>query len=253
MRGLPSKSWFTIGVLVVAGVLGAFLLLARGVTWDAEDTEPLAIISPEEPVEPDVENSCRELGVIDTSCTDFEALVSNLATAPLAYNKPEEMVRGRQEEVSLVIDLTGEIDLEDELADVPGEVVQGETKVARHMSAELRGGAFSIDPQGLQKKLITAVSVNRWDWTVTPTEEGENQRLRLTVYVHIAENGVVSEPIRWKTFDAEIPVDVTTWDQVQDVVTKINPVFAFVVTFVGAGWAVFMWWRRKKWRLDKDG
>lgn len=198
--------------------------------------------------------NCARLGIIavDGQCTDYEAAIEGLAEAPLAYNRPVSMTRGVTQEISLVLDLDQQGAPATQLRGLSGEIVQATTKVARHMSAELRGVAFEIDPKEPQRRLVTAAAPVQWTWAVKPIEEGEAQFLTLEVHAHIEAEGAVSQPIKIRTFRDEILVEVTTWDRVTDVAAEIKPIHALVVAVIGSGWGLFVWWRRKKWRVEPD-
>jgi hypothetical protein len=194
---------------------------------------------------------------------NYEKVVEQLREAPLAYNKPDTMVRGRPTLISLVIDVSNQEDLAKEFTGQEGEVVKATTKIARQMSAELTGNAFNIEePKGNQQKIITEVARTRWDWQVTPIEEGKNKILVLSVYAHIeivkkdGDIHILLPPVPIRTFRTEIQVYVNTYDRIVDAATAFSQIHAGIIgiiTLTGSLWGVFVWWRRKQWRGQEAG
>jgi hypothetical protein len=62
--------------------------------------------------------------------------------------------------------------------------------------------------------LIEPGTSGLWSWRVTPKHEGENRRMLLQVY-GVQRDGAFSNPVLIKTYQEEIPVDVTAWDRAQ--------------------------------------
>ncbi len=196
----------------------------------------------------ELRDPCALLGVVEGEgeCLHIEEIVAGLKKAPLSYNRVTEMVRGERTPLALIVDLSGQADAEEEFTGLDGQLVTAETEVTRHMSAELSGSAFDIEPKGAHRKLITSVAPTRWDWTVTPIEQGKGKLLLLQVFVHIERNGEVSPPITIDTFRDLIAVEVTAWDRVTDVVAAVNPVYAFGVAVITGISGLYTWWRRKR-------
>lgn len=187
---------------------------------------------------------CAELGVIvdgEQSCIDYETVLAGLKSAPLAYNRPERMVRDRVTDISLVIDPTVAPDPAGALSEFSGEPVEAETKIARHMSARLSGAAFEITPDGFQKKLISAAAPTQWVWGVVPREGGSDKVLTLEVFAHVVAGERVSEPVTLRTFHDKIVVDVSTLDWLNDIISKIKPIYAFIATVIAGLAGAFVW------------
>jgi hypothetical protein len=176
----------------------------------------------------------------------------SLRKAPLAYNKPDTMTRGDRTAISLVIDATPNAEPAQRLVGFEGFVIQNTTKIARHMSAELKGEEFTVEPSEPQRRLVTAASAVEWRWYVTPQEAGKDKLLVLDVYAHLEEDNEISLPIVIRTFRDRIRVEVTTWDRIIDASSAIGAVNAFVAAIVGSGWGLFVWWRKKSWRRESD-
>ncbi|MBL3574637.1 hypothetical protein JMK10_05270 [Rhodovulum sulfidophilum] len=191
--------------------------------------------------------NCLRYGVVG-HCRDVDLILANLGTADIAYNKPDSMIRGKPGIISFVVDLSPQEVPSDAFDGLPGQIVRADVPVSRYISAELWGAedVFKISPAGPVRKQIFASSENRWDWTVKPLLGGA-QVLKLKTYVHLTENGAPRGAIGWKTFEATIPVKVTTSDRIRDMAAEIQPIHAivlFVMSLAGGAWANLR--RRKK-------
>ncbi|WP_282608032.1 hypothetical protein [Pelagibius sp. Alg239-R121] len=195
--------------------------------------------------------SCLSQGIISASqdCLDIAALVKKLAKAPIAYNRPQTMYRGEPEQISLVIDPAGTADLKVEMRALTGEVIETKTEVTRKMSAEIAGSLFEIMPAGAQLKTLSPIVPTRWDWRITPQKEGDAP-LTLNVYVVFEQAGEKKEVVAVRSYTDPIQVDVHAIDQVGDVVSRAEPIYAFVAT-VTTGLFGFCVWLVTRWRKLK--
>jgi hypothetical protein len=190
-------------------------------------------------------SECLALGIVSGDiCYDYKAIYDSLRRAPLAYNRPDKMTLGRRAEVSLVIDPTDTSDPAAALEGLEGSIVEGTTKISLNMSAQLQGAAFRMEPDGLQRKLVTSGTPTRWTWFVTPLEAGDDKIITLDVYAHIQDGDNVLEPFSVRTYRDRISVDVATWDYVVSMVQDLTPVHAFVVALFGTLSGIAAWaWR----------
>lgn len=198
--------------------------------------------------------NCLVLGISSVSeCPDIEAIYDSLKEAPLAYNRPQMMTLGQRHELSLVIDPRAGAEPAAGLNLLEGTIVEDTTKISLHMSAELRGRAFEVEPAGLQRRLVSPVALTRWSWFVTPLEAGEDQLITLNVYANIETGTVDLAPLSVRTFRDRIRVDVATWGYVMDIVNELSPVYTFVVAACGTlfGAAAWLWERRPRSRRQR--
>lgn len=197
--------------------------------------------------------SCINQGIISTSqdCLDLVALVEKLSTAPIAYNRPENMYRGEPEQISLVIDPLGATNLKAQMRALTGPVVETETQITRNMSAEITGSLFEIAPSGVQTKTLSPLVPTRWDWRITPQKEGDAP-LTLNIYVIFDQGDGRRESIAIRNYTDPVQVHVHAIDKVGDVVARAEPVYAFLATVV-TGLFGFCVWLITRWRKLKGG
>jgi hypothetical protein len=183
------------------------------------------------------EDECRALGVLD-NCPDLNAVLNRLLERPLEYNHPSTMLLGRKTEITLVLrtdwegkDLPTEVS--QELKGLPGEVKQGLSKITRVMSAELTGREFEITPASRQERTVVPPQPVSWSWQVSPTETGDKKPLKLRLYAHLQGGSGTMPPILVKTLDANIDVDVTTWDWVVNQARTLEPIYAIGAALLG--------------------
>ncbi len=191
---------------------------------------------------------CLKIGIIseENDCTKYEKILDGLKEAPLAYNRPDSMIRGEATEISLIIDPTKMQDPTIGLAKLEGNIVKNISKISRYMSAELSSIDFNIKPAGLQQKLVTSFSPTRWTWKVVPVVAGEGKLITLDVYAHIKQNNQISDPITVRTFRDRIKVDVKVWDQILDLVKDVQPIHTFVIAILGGLGTFYLWWKLRK-------
>ncbi len=195
---------------------------------------------------------CRALGVLG-KCPDLKAVFDQLLQKPVEYNHPDKMLLGRKTEIALVIrtdwegkDLPKEVS--DELKGLPGAVKQGVSKITRIMSAELSGSDFEISPSGSQERTVVPPEPVSWNWQVMPTDTGKDKRLKLRLYAHLEGPGGAMPPVLVKTLDANIDVDVTTWDWMVNQARTLEPFYAVTAGLLGLLTAIltFLFARKRK-------
>ncbi|MDA1100422.1 MAG: hypothetical protein O2967_15705 [Proteobacteria bacterium] len=203
---------------------------------------------PAEPARP-IDN-CARLAIIggQGDCDTYEEITKILDTAPLAYNRPDTMVRGDTIEISLVIDPTEQGKPSARLKGLIGKIVDEKIKVSRTMSAELHGINFRVEPKGPQKRLVTKVAPVRWDWAVTPLVAGRDMALTLDVNIHFQEQGKVSLPVTVRAYRDRIFVDVAAWDRIKDIMAEITLVHTFLAAVLGSGGLLgaIAWYRSRR-------
>ncbi len=197
---------------------------------------------------------CVSLGITSEDCIDYESIISQLTMVTVAYNRPESMILDEPIDISLVLgEVVGESP-EDLLEGLPGDIEVTKTVMGRNMSAELQGAAFEVTPAGLQERLVMQSGATYWTWRVVPRSKGQYP-LTLSIYVHVGGYGDLSAPIAIQTFRDQIEVKVRAWDQVADFITEgVNPVYTLIAAVAGISgivWGGFVWWRKKKWRIEK--
>ncbi len=172
--------------------------------------------------------------------------LTNFPKGRFTYNRLKTMWRDVPETVVLKLNLASET-----TPTIPpslrGEPKVGETAITPEMSVELRGTAgLVVKPSGPVRKRISNIAPTAWQWDVTPKTEKE-QIMTLIIYIHVDDK----EPFTLKTFEDEIHVKVTTWQQVKDVISEINPVWAFFAGAIPAIWAAWKWIRRQPRKSQK--
>lgn len=161
------------------------------------------------------------------------------------------MYRGEPEQISLVIDPTGRADLKLEMRALTGPVIETDTEITRKMSAEVTGSLFEIAPAGAQTKTLSPLVPTRWDWRITPQKEGDAP-LTLNIYVIFEQDGKKRETVAVRNYTDPIQVQVHAIDKVGDVVARVEPIYAFLVTVV-TGLFGFCLWLLARWRRLKGG
>jgi hypothetical protein len=176
--------------------------------------------------------------VLTAGCPDLNNVLAKLLEKPLEYNHPGVMYQYRKTEIGLVLrtdwegkDLPPEVS--EEMKNLPGEVQQGLTKVTRVMSAELSGRDFDIAPTGRQERTVIIPQPVTWNWQVQPKESGPSKPLKLQLYAHIEGQNGTMPPILIKTLDADINVDVRTWDWILAQVRNLEPIYAVIAALLG--------------------
>jgi hypothetical protein len=200
-------------------------------------------------------NRCKRFGFVSSDCTDYEEILKGLAEAWTAYTCPKQMWKEREETVVFILDATktnalSEATAKKEMAallDVPPEkVIPKLTRIARQMSASLTGASFKIEPSGLQTMTVTEAAPVRWEWRVTPTEQGQ-RKLSLTLFVSVGKDEADTYPIQIKTLSEQIDVRVSTWDQALSLLPGVNSLFVAIGGIVTSIMIALGWLYRKAW------
>ena len=195
---------------------------------------------------------CLQLGVSSGSddCGLYESLLSNLRESSFFYNKLTKMTVGEVAEINLALNPSNSEEAKAQLKELKGVAAEGKSKIARHMSAELFGASFEVNPSGPQKRVVLDSNTTKWKWKVKPLKEGTEELLTLDVYVHLEVNGKLSPPITIKTYREKILVDVSGWDAINSFVATWSSIIGLLLTIVGSVWTAYLWFRSKKWKLD---
>jgi hypothetical protein len=165
------------------------------------------------------------------------------------------MWKNRPETVALVLDATKTSDIPQKIAQKqmatllgapPENTIAKLTKFARHMSASLSGASFKIEPSGPQKLVVTEAAPVRWEWQVTPTEEGD-KTITLTLSVEVGEDEEKTHPVQIKTLVERINVDVTTWEQALSIIPGLNSLVVAIASLVTIFITSIAWLYRRAW------
>ncbi len=199
-------------------------------------------------------DECFQLGVFQEgkNCNLYEQMLQSLKSAKIFYNNPTKMTVSETVEISLALNPANPSEAQAQLTDLTGTPTSGESKIARHMSAEITGANFVVEPPGLQKRLILENNTTTWKWKVTPLKKGKEELLTLDVYAHFEVNGETSPAIAIKTYREKILVEVTAWDSLKNTVSQWTPIIALLLTLIGAFWGLYRWVREKQWRAPSN-
>ena len=197
----------------------------------------------------------RERSIIKEAPTEEAALrdrlMQSMRTARYAFNHPDVLYLTRRAQITLTLAADDRAALEalkkqfDQTVD--GTVKTGTTKYTAVMSATLAGRAFKIEPAGEQTRAVflNAEGPVEWTWFVEPLEPGQGKLLRLNLYASVDQPNQRTAPIRIKTFEARINVDVKTWDRLLFEARRMTPIsqaltgLGGLVAFVGFLGAVY--------------
>lgn len=156
----------------------------------------------------------------------------NRPPAKLALNKPVD--------VSLVVNATAdETAGKEALEGFKGEVVERDVELSDTVSAQLTGAGFDITSQTVERQRLSGRTVNRWQWRVTPTEEGEHT-LMLEIFGY-ATGSLDAEPL--DAYRDVIAVEVEQLDQIVSWAKGVQPLFAVLAALAGIGSACFAFLR----------
>ena len=203
------------------------------------------------------ESDCAAMGELtaDGTCVDYDKVLANLKTVPLAYNHPDNMYLGKKTQISLLLKTNADQDLARELEDLSGVVKEGKSKISRIMQAELKGAVFDIDPPGPQKRIVTGLAPVRWSWFVKPLEPGTDKALVLEVSAILREGNKELPPVAIRTYRTKIHVDVKWWDRMLYEVKSLDPLYQLFGALGGLasaglfGWRIFRRMRGKRTEL----
>ncbi len=190
--------------------------------------------------------SCRALGEVG-SCIDKQSLISALKTTSYAFNRIDEMTLGEPETVSLIIDTSGAMDIEQELDGLSGNVITGETPISFQMEAELVGPAFKIEPVGRQRREISTLNPTRWEWDITPERPGKHP-LEVSLYVVVTNEGEKISEDKPLAERQVIDVTVSRLDSLIIFAEKLDPLRAFVFALIASLVGLLGWFGIKSWK-----
>jgi hypothetical protein len=182
-----------------------------------------------------------------------DRLTQSMRTARYAFNHPNALYLARRAQITLTLAADDRAALEalkkqfDQTVD--GTVKTGATKYTPVMTATLVGRAFRIEPAGEQTRAVflNAEGPVEWTWFVEPLEPGPGKLLRLNLYASVDQPNQRTAPIRIKTFEARIDVDVRAWDRLLFEARRMTPIsqaltgLGGLVAFVGFLGAVYRW------------
>jgi hypothetical protein len=173
--------------------------------------------------------------------------------AELKFNKPNEMQLGAEYVVGATIALPGTENLPETLGNV-GPTVSRQTKITRKVRVTLGGNDFDVTSlDTIDTVVVTRDSPGQWNWRVKPRRDGQNLKLRITVFGVEEADGKELGVRQLKVYDETINVNVTPIGRVRQVsanfVENWQPV-AGAMGILGGIWAFlghfFAGLRRKK-------
>jgi hypothetical protein len=159
----------------------------------------------------------------------------------VTYNRPpEKLALNKAVDVSLVINATeDEAAGREALQGFKGEIVERDVELSDTVSAQLTGAGFDIVTQTIERQRLSGRTVNRWQWRVTPTEEGEHT-LMLEIFGY-ASGSLDAEPL--DAYRDVIAVEVEQLDQLVNWAKGVQPLFAVLAAMAGIGSAIFAFLR----------
>ncbi len=183
--------------------------------------------------------NCAELGMLG-DCVDKEAILATLKTASYRFNRVGPIKLGEPQTIAVVLNTSDSTDFDKELNNLPGARSTGTTSISMQMEAELVGSAFSIEPQGRQRREISTLNPTRWEWELTP-ERGGLQHLEVAVYVILTRNGEKIGEDKPVSAVQGVEVTVSPLDAIIAFTKRTDPLRASIFAFV-AGLAGIMAW-----------
>jgi hypothetical protein len=179
-----------------------------------------------------------------------------MQSAHYAFNHPSVLYLSRRAQITFTL-AAKEQEALDALGRqfeqaIEGTAKSGTTVYTPVMSATLRGKAFKIEPSGEQPKMVLLGSRGpvEWTWFVEPLELGKGKLLFLELSASVEQTKERSAPLRLKTFEARIDVDVQIWDRVLIEARRMTPIaqamtgVGGVIAFLGFIGAAVRWLRR---------
>ena len=170
----------------------------------------------------------------------------------VTYNRPPaKLALNKAVDVSLVINATADENAGKEaLEGFKGEIVERDVDLSDTVSAQLTGAGFDIVTQTVDRQRLSGRTVNRWQWRVTPTEEGEHT-LMLEIFGY-ATGSLDAEPL--DAYRDVIAVEVEQLDQIVTWAKGVQPLFAVLAAMAGIGSAIFAFLRfREEKKQTKAG
>jgi hypothetical protein len=220
--------------LAATALLLGLLLVAGGIAYHIVNGHSPPQVTVAQKAEPELPGADKrgDVAVLQPGSRSFrkeasadeaalhDRLMQKLQTAHFAFNHPTVLYLTRRAQITLTLAADDRAALEtlrkqfDQT--VEGTVKAGATKVSPVMTATLVGRAFKIEPAGGQARAVLLATEGpvEWTWLVEPLEPGQGKLLRLNLYASVGEPGQAAAPIRVKTFEARINVDVRVWDRV---------------------------------------
>lgn len=159
----------------------------------------------------------------------------------VTYNRPpQKLALNKPVDVSLVVNATADETAGGEaLEGFKGEIVERDVELSDTVSAQLTGAGFDITSQTVERQRLSGRTVNRWQWRVTPTEEGEHT-LMLEIFGY-ATGSLDAEPL--DAYRDVIAVEVEQLDQIVSWAKGVQPLFAVLAALAGIGSACFAFLR----------
>lgn len=158
-----------------------------------------------------------------------QSIAEQFESREVTYNRPPStLALNKPIDVSLVINATGvEGAGAEALSGFDGEIIERDVALTDEVAAQLTGPGFEIVAQHVEpRQRLSPRVLNRWQWRVTPTEEG-TQVLMLEIFGYAA-GASGGEPL--DAYRDEIVVEVRNLDRVVSFAQQYEPVFA-----IGAG------------------
>jgi hypothetical protein len=252
---LASIALLLCGLLLIAGGLAYHVAVPQRMAAVPAEVKDDAGQAAAAPAPSTASHSVRSLiNAPSTEETAFrERLTQRMHSAHYAFNHPNVLYLARRAQITLTLAADDRAALEalkkqfDQAVD--GTVETGTTKYAPVMSATLVGRAFKIEPAGEQMRAVflNAEGPVEWNWFVEPLEPGQRKLLRLDLYANIDRADQRTAPIRIKTFEARINVDVKAWDRLLFEARRMTPIsqaltgLGGLVAFVGFLGTVYRW------------
>jgi len=162
--------------------------------------------------------------------------LDNFKSRPIAYNRPPEILAlGKPVDVSLIIDATSEANPAAGLEGFEGEVVERDVVLSDEVAAQLTGAAFDIELMSVSRQILSSRAQNRWQWRVTPIEEGEHM-LILEIFGY-AQGSNAAEPL--DAYRDRISVEVKQLDKIVTLAKNYEPVVGAIGGIAGVFSALF--------------
>ena len=179
--------------------------------------------------------------------------MQSMRTARYAFNHPDVLYLTRRAQITLTLAADDRAALEalkkqfDQTVD--GTVKTGTTKYTPVMSATPGGPGVQDRARGRadQGRVPECGGAGGMDLVVEPLEPGQGKLLRLSLYASVDQPNQRTAPIRIRTFEAHINVNVKAWDRLLFEARRMTPIsqaltgLGGLVAFVGFLGAVYRW------------
>lgn len=131
-----------------------------------------------------------------------------------------------------------------ELEDSSGQVVTDKIDVSRTVTTRLIAPSFKVYPEGDIKQALSLNDPTKWNWVLTPTEEGEHT-IRLEVIAHVMIEGERVER-KLQTYKQDLNIIITPKQKISNFINEYLEfiVGTFVLPFIA--WLVHFIRSRKK-------